>query len=112
MPADTWYVQDGVRGWVDRTVSSIMWTVADLWTDASPPDSLRASIERLGDRSLLVIAADAADERAVAADLEQRSSTVSVWQTTGIGHTQALHADPDGWRERVGAFLDAALLGR
>jgi uncharacterized protein len=111
MPADVWYVADGVRGWVERTVSTVQWTVADLWTATSPPASLREVAANLGSTPVLIIAADAPDERAVSADLAQRATTVEVWQTSGVGHTQALAADPAEWSRRVGAFLGPALLG-
>jgi hypothetical protein len=60
---------------------------------------------------VLIIAADAPDERAVSADLAQRARAVEVWQTSGIAHTQALASDPGEWSRRVSAFLDRALLG-
>jgi dienelactone hydrolase len=110
VPADLWYVQDGLRGWIERAVASLRWGVADLWTDASPPISLRQASERQGGTPILLIAADSADERAVAADLAERSPAVTVWQTVGIGHTGALLADRAEWSRRVGAFLDRALV--
>jgi hypothetical protein len=65
---------------------------------------------RLGTIPVLIIAADSPDERAVAADFASRASRVEIWQTTGIGHVGALDADPDAWRDRVGAFLARALV--
>ena len=110
MPADVWFIDDGPRGWIERTVLTIQWTIADLWTDASTPPSLRQVAASFGSTPVLIIAADAPDERAVAADLAQRSVVVDVWQTAGIGHTGALSSDPDEWRRRVGDFLERALL--
>jgi dienelactone hydrolase len=112
MPADTWYVADGVRGWTERAVAAVMWAVADLWTAASPPPSLRESAAGLRGTPVLLIAADAPDERAVAIDLAARAPEIEVWQTSGVGHTQALAVRPEEWRARVGAFLDRALLDR
>ena len=81
VPADVWYIDDGFRGWIERTVSTVQWTVADLWTETSPPPSLRDIAVRLGSTPVLIIAADAPDERAVSADLAQRARAAEVWQT-------------------------------
>jgi dienelactone hydrolase len=112
MSADTWYVTDDIRGSIERVVTAEMWAVADLWTDGGPPPSLRDCVALLDKRPILIIAADAPDEHAVAADLARRADTVEVWQTSGVGHTQALTQRPDEWHVRVGAFLDRSLLGR
>jgi dienelactone hydrolase len=108
-PDDLWYLRDGIRARIERIVAAVQWTVADLWTDASPPPSLRDVATRLGDAPVLIIAADAIDERTVAADLAERAAVVEVWQTSGVGHTGSLAADPDAWSRRVGDFLDRAL---
>jgi len=58
---------------------------------------------------VLVIAADAPGERAVASDLARLSPNIEVWQTVGIGHVQSLAMAPEAWRTRVFGFLDQQL---
>jgi len=110
VPADTWFIGDDPRALVERSVDGLAWIVADLWTETPAPAPLRdvaAAVER---QPVLLIAADAPDERAVAADLAQRSSLIDVWQTNGIGHTQALALAPVEWEQRVISFLNENLL--
>jgi dienelactone hydrolase len=108
---DLWYVSDDLRGTVERAVSTIMWATADLWTGIGPPVSLRQAASAIDHTPVLIIAADAYDERVVAADLARQSPIIEVWQTTGIGHTQALALARTEWEARVIGFLDRELLG-
>jgi pimeloyl-ACP methyl ester carboxylesterase len=112
MPADTWFIGGSPTSDIERAVNTITWLVADLWTEASPPAPLREVADTIDQTPVLVIAADAPDERAVSGDLAQRSPTIQVWQTTGIGHTQALALAPAEWEAHVIAFLDGALAPR
>lgn len=106
--ADTWFIGDDLRALIERTVDAEVWAVADLWSAVDQPAPLR-DVAAAITKPVLIIAADAADERAVAADLASRSATIEVWQTTGIGHTQALALAPAEWEARVIAFLDQSL---
>jgi hypothetical protein len=108
VPADTWYVGDDPRALVQRTISAIMWGTAAAWSEVGMPPPLRDVVSSLG-APTLIIAADAPDERAVAADLAARSPAIQVWQTTGIGHTEALARAADEWERRVTAFLADSL---
>ena len=85
-----------------------MWAVASVWSDVPQPPNLRDVAEAI-QAPVLIIAADSPDEHAVAADFAARSPTVEVWQTTGIGHTEALEVAPAEWEARVIGFLDHAL---
>jgi pimeloyl-ACP methyl ester carboxylesterase len=111
MPADTWYMGDDLRGQIERVFNAIMWVTSDVWSDASQPPSL-GDAAVLNTTPLLIIAADAPGERAVASDLAARSPAVQVWQTSRIGHTQALALAPAEWEARVTSFLETALAPR
>jgi hypothetical protein len=87
-----------------------MWTLADLLSDGAPPPSLREVADGNASVPVLVIAADTPGERAVAADLAERSPLFEIWQTSGIGHVESLNVAPGEWRLRVLEFLDRELL--
>lgn len=106
--ADTWFIGDDLRALIERTVDAEVWAVADLWSAVDQPAPLR-DVAAAITKPVLIIAADAADERAVSADLAARSPMIEVWQTTGIGHIQALALAPAEWETRVIAFLDQSL---
>jgi dienelactone hydrolase len=108
VPADLWYDGDDPSSVVRRTVSTVMWVVAGAWSEAGPPPPLRDIATSL-QVPTLIIAADAPDERAVAAGLSARGSLIEVWQTTGIGHTQSLSLAPAEWEARVIGFLSDTL---
>ncbi|HYI23425.1 MAG TPA: hypothetical protein VEX62_12425 [Candidatus Limnocylindrales bacterium] len=110
VPGDLWFEGTDPRATVARIVSTTMWTLADIWTEGSAPPTLGTVATMNTTVPVLVIAADAADERAVAADMAQRSAMFEVWQTSGIGHVQALELDPNEWQSRVIDFLDRELL--
>ena len=112
VPGDLWFEGTDPRAAVARTVSTTMWTLADIWTEANAPPTLGTVATMNATDPVLIIAADAADERAVAADMAERSAMFEVWQTSGIGHVQALELDPDEWETRVIEFLDRELLGQ
>ena len=107
--ADTWFVGDEPLALIERSVDTLTWLVADLWSDVAPPAPLREVVDAIGSTPVLLIAADAPDERAVAADIVARAPSVTVWQTNGIGHTQALALAPGEWEQRVVGFLDGSL---
>ncbi len=109
--SDTWYLGDDLRSMIERTVDALTWAVADIWSETPAPVPLRDVADGITRQPVFLIAADASDERVVAADLASRSALIDVWQTTGVGHTQALALAPAEWRSRVSAFLDEALLG-
>jgi pimeloyl-ACP methyl ester carboxylesterase len=109
VPADIWYVESDAVGQIERLVSTTMWTIADAWSDGDAPSSLREAISSNTTTPILLIAADTPGERAVGADMAERSMLVELWQTQGIGHTQALAAVPGEWRARVLEFLEMTL---
>jgi hypothetical protein len=110
VPADAWYVGSDPRAMVERATSTVMWTVANLWTNLSQPPPLRDVVASIKSTPVLIVAADAPDERAVAADLASISPVVEIWQTSGISHTQALAMAPREWETRVVDFLRSHLL--
>ncbi len=111
VPGDLWFEGTDTRATVARTVSTTMWTLAEMLTESHAPIALRTVATMNTNVPALIIAADAADERAVAADMLERSPMFEVWQTQGVGHVQALELDPHEWRSRVIEFLDRELLG-
>lgn len=100
----------GWRGQLQEQLERVQDAVTDLLTSAEPPAVLRESVADSDAAVLLITAGDVADEGHAAAHLAAAApDRVEVWSVPGAGHTGGLETDPDGWEERVVAFLDANL---
>ena len=100
----------GVRGWLQRGVDRVTYTLTDLLTPATPPISLGDAVAAAAPRPVLLIAGGATEEPFVDMAIRRRAPrSVVVWVVPSAGHTGGLSADPAGWEQRVVGFLDAAL---
>ena len=101
----------GLRGALQEGVERLVYGAADLLTAASPPVTLHDAVAASAPRPVLLIAGGAMADEATAGRYIQSGSpsTVALWEVAGAGHTGALHADPNGWEQRVASFLGAAL---
>ena len=111
--ADKAWLSDeyGLRGRLQQALDELTYGLADLMTPARPPLRLRDAVAMAAPRPVLLIAAaERPDEGHAAAFISAASpGTVEVWVAPGR-HGGALAAAPAAWADRVGAFLDAALL--
>jgi uncharacterized protein len=108
--ADLTFLAGDMEGTIHRADSCLGWALAALMTDAPQPGSLSDSVEALGSRPLLLIAADDPDEHtATEAWQAQSPSTVHLWEPADTAHTAGLATHPAEWESRVIAFLDASL---
>ena len=107
-----WLRAYGVRGQAQRAVDRLTYWLADLFSDAPEPASLRESVHAARPRPLLLITAgDLPDEARAAALIRSGSpTTVTVWTVPGAGHTGGLRTAPTAWAARVVSFLDRNLL--
>ncbi len=109
MPADLAYLPGDISGTIQRIDAEIMWGLADLMTDASPPIPLAEAVARAADQvPMLVIAGTAADEAAAAPLLQEAAPEVRVWNVDAP-HIGALARFPDEWEAQVIGFFDEAL---
>ncbi|WP_203935256.1 alpha/beta hydrolase [Virgisporangium ochraceum] len=100
----------GVRGRVQRGIDALTYAVTDALTAAHPPVTLRAAARAMAPRPvLLVTAGDVPDEGHAARYIQRGNPGVRIWEVPDSGHTRALRTHPDEWRQRVSAFLAAAL---
>jgi len=111
--ADKAWLSDeyGWRGSLQRGVEWILYSTADLLTDARPPRSLRDAAAAAAPRPMLLIAAGDETDEAPADRYIQAGSpeSVEVWVVPGTHHTAAIRTHPVEWENRVTAFLEAAL---
>jgi dienelactone hydrolase len=112
--ADLGFLGNGVADWVMRLELLVMWTAADLLTEASPPMALPDAVAAMGDRPLLLITGRDPEERAAAVVFaELAGAEFTRWDLPETPHTRALERHPGEWEARVIAFLGSALrLGR
>lgn len=105
----------GFRGHLQRGIDWGTYAVAGLLSPAPEPPSLRTSVRAAQadgtSTPLLLITAGAVDTERLAAERLDRAApdAVDIWTVPGAGHTRGLRTDPDGWQQRVLAFLDDAL---
>ncbi len=88
-------------------VNRLQQVLTDLLTAAAPPVPLAEAMGAVAPRPVLLVAGrgeEAEAERLAAV----APAVVTVW-AADAGHTTALGEHPDEWRDRVRAFLDAAL---
>lgn len=102
------------RGWVQRGIDGVLFTTADLLTDASPPVSLRDAVGQAAPRPVLLVAGGGvmgnAEEDADRWIQAGSPDTVEIWVVPDATHTAALRTHPRQWEARVMGFLDSALL--
>lgn len=101
----------GLRGYLQRGVFWLTYTLTDALTAAHPPLTLRAAVARAAPRPVLLIAAgNEADEANADRDIQQASpNTVQLWIVPGANHIGGLSTAPTEWEQRVTAFLDQTL---
>jgi len=102
------------RGWVQRGIDGVLFTTADLLTDASPPVSLRDAVGQAAPRPVLLVAGGGvmgnAEEDADRWIQAGSPDTVEIWVVPDATHTAAVRTHPRQWEARVIGFLDSALL--
>lgn len=112
--ADKAWLDDvyGLRGRFQQVVDSVMYSLTDLLTPASPPTSLRDAVARGAPRPVLLIAAgNERDEVHAADEIKSASPTnVDVWVVPGGNHTSGLTTRPTEWSTRVTGFFIETLL--
>jgi uncharacterized protein len=112
-PADKQWlsVAYGAAGAAQELIDKVTYAVTDLLTAASPPIALRRAAGLAAPRPMLLIAGGAVADEIHAAQWIQAGSpaSVTVWVVPGAGHIGGLRTEPEQWRIRVTAFLDAAL---
>jgi pimeloyl-ACP methyl ester carboxylesterase len=101
----------GRRGVLQERIDVLRYAVVDLLTDAPRPPSLRESAGAAAPRPILLIAAgEVPDERSAAEFIRSGAPrSVALWEVPGARHIGGLATASREWRERVTAFLDAAL---
>jgi dienelactone hydrolase len=110
MPADLAYLPGDISGMIQRIDAEIMWSLADLMTDASPPMPLVEAVARAADQvPMLVIAGTAADEAAAAPLLQEAAPELRIWNVDAP-HIGALARFPAEWEAQVIGFFDEALV--
>jgi dienelactone hydrolase len=107
VPADLAYLPSDLTGFIHRVDAGIMWGLAALLADATPPPPLTEVVAAI-DVPTLVIVGSAADEAAAAPLLQDAAPDLGVWEVDAP-HTGALSHAPDDWQTRVIGFLDEAL---
>lgn len=109
--ADHGWLPGGINGAIQRGLEWVMFTGADLLSDASPPMSMRAAIATAAPRPFLLVAGGAVADEVVAGRWFQEAapSAVTVWTVPGSPHIGALATAPTAWERTVVSFLDAAL---
>jgi hypothetical protein len=109
VPADLAYLPSDLSGMVQRIDAEIMWGLADLMSEASPPVPLVDAVARAADEvPMLIIVGTALDESAAAPLLEQAAPGLRVWDVDAP-HIGALARFPDEWEAQVIGFFDEAL---
>ena len=109
MPADLAYLPGDLSGTIQRIDAEIMWGLADLMTDASPPIPLAEAVARAADQvPVFVIAGTAADEAAAAPLLQEAAPELRIWNVDAP-HIGALARFPAEWEAQVIGFFDEAL---
>jgi uncharacterized protein len=114
--ADKEYLDEyGLRGQLQQCIDGLTYAVAGLLTAAPEPPGLRESVLAAtghGTRFLLVTGGEVETEGLAAQRLERAApESVEVLTVPEAGHVQGLRTDPEGWSQRVLAFLDDALDG-
>jgi dienelactone hydrolase len=109
-PGDLAYLPTDPVGSTHRIVSTIMWSIADLMTDAAAPAPLVELMPAVGSRLLLIVGNDPA-EVAAAPLFAVAAPDIEVWSLPDTPHMGALGTHPDEWEARVIDFLDARLPG-
>lgn len=101
----------GFRGHLQLAVDAVTYGLADLLTDADPPNSLGNAVEAAAPSPVLLIAGgDALDEIPADTAIQARSpGTVQLWIIPGAGHIAGLSTIPTEWEHRVTTFLATAL---
>ena len=104
VPEDLEYLPADPLGTIERIEGWIMWTAADLMTDAPTPLPLTDLVAEVGPRLLLVVGNDAAETRA-APRFHAAAPSITIWALPDTGHIRALATHPDEWEDRVVGFL-------
>ena len=101
--------QYGLRGRAQQGVNWLTYQFADLFTDLSPPITLRRAVATANRPVLLIAAGNVTDEANAARDIQSAAPhTVEIWEVSGADHTGGLRAQPAEWEQRVTSFLDTA----
>jgi uncharacterized protein len=99
----------GLRGRAQQGVNWLTYQFADLFTDLSPPITLRRAVATANRPVLLIAAGNVTDEANAARDIQSAAPhTVEIWEVSGADHTGGLRAQPAEWEQRVISFLDTA----
>ncbi|MCB9427583.1 MAG: hypothetical protein H6524_02105 [Actinobacteria bacterium] len=102
--------QYGWRGTVQQALNVPRFTLLDVLSEQPAPTTLKESVARIAPRPVLLIAAgNVSDEGYATTAIATGSGHVQIWVTPGTGHTQALPAAPQLWRETVLGFFDENL---
>jgi dienelactone hydrolase len=109
-PADLAYLQGDLTGSIERVEAELMWTLADLMTDAVPPMPLTEAVAvAAGELPILVIVANDRSDVAAAPLLAEAGPALRFWVVPDAPHIGSLAARPEEWQEQVLGFLDANL---
>jgi dienelactone hydrolase len=109
MPADLAYLPADLSGAIQRIEAEIMWALADLMTDASPPIPLVDAVARADEKvPMLLVVGSAADESAAAPLFQKAAPGLGTWNVDAP-HIGALTRFPDEWEAQVIGFFDEAL---
>lgn len=112
VPGDLAWLSDvyGWRGAITEPVQWLLYNAADLLTSASQPITLRAAVVAADRPVLLIVGGAVPDERSAAQFIQAGApGSVQVWVAPDAGHVGALGTHPAEWKQRVTAFLEAAL---
>lgn len=113
--ADKAWLSDvyGWRGLIQERLEWVQYTLADVLTPATKPESLASAAVRAAPRPILLIAGEEMpDEVNAASFIAAESSNVEVWIAAGAGHIEALAVAPDDWERIVLGFLEDVFEGR
>lgn len=100
----------GWRGTLTWQVHAAQTALVDALATARRPPPLVDALRDAPLRPVLLVVAGQELDESHAAEALRRAAprTVSVWEVPGAGHLEGLRTDPDGWADRVVAFLDDA----
>jgi pimeloyl-ACP methyl ester carboxylesterase len=101
----------GWRGALQEGIEWLTYSLADVFSSAEPPITLRDAVAVAAPRPVLLITAGnvAAENHAARWIASASPDTVQIWTVPDAGHTSGLDTRPEEWEQRVTSFLDNAL---
>jgi dienelactone hydrolase len=109
VPGDLAYLPNDPIAVIERLETTVMWTAADLMTDAVPPVPLRQAFAAASRVPVLLIVGSDRDDAAAAPGFKAAAPSLHVWDVPDTPHIQSLALHPAEWETRVINFLDQSL---